>query len=196
MPFSRLIDHFEARADLCRTLSDLASLTADAARELGFDHFALLHHRSLYRSGAHLIRIDSYPAGWAEALSARLTHCGDPVHLASERSNAGFRWTALPRMVRLSARHREILRAGADFGIGEGFTVPANVPGEPIGSCSFAVRVGREIPAGRLSCAEIIGARAFQAARRLCGYPAAGLHPHLSRRELQCLELVAAGKGD
>jgi LuxR family quorum-sensing system transcriptional regulator CciR len=74
--------------------------------------------------------------------------------------------------------------------------VPAHVPGEPEGSCSFAVRRGRSLPARHLHCAELIGARAFGAARRLHGYPAAGARPRLSRREQQCLCLVARGKSD
>ena len=74
--------------------------------------------------------------------------------------------------------------------------MPANVPGEPNGSCSFAVRKGRELPLRRLLCAEQVGAHAFRIARRLHDYPAAGRHPHLNRRELQCLHLVAAGKTD
>ena len=45
-------------------------------------------------------------------------------------------------------------------------------------------------------CAELIGAHAFKAARRIHNYPAAGLHPHLNRREREVLHLLAAGKTD
>jgi LuxR family quorum-sensing system transcriptional regulator CciR len=96
----------------------------------------------------------------------------------------------------LSSRHRQILLRSHRFGLGEGFTVPANVPGEPGGSCSFAVRHGLALPVQRLMCAELIGAHAFKAARRIHNYPAAGLHPHLNRREREVLHLLAAGKTD
>src|SRR3954462_9889898 len=75
-------------------------------------------------------------------------------------------------------------------------TVPVNVPGEPGGSCSVAVRRGAELPRQRLQCAELIGVHAFAAARRLLGRPRLSSAPHLSGRELQCLRLVAAGKTD
>jgi LuxR family quorum-sensing system transcriptional regulator CciR len=39
-------------------------------------------------------------------------------------------------------------------------------------------------------------AHAFRAARRIHNYPSQASHPHLSRRELQCLRLLAAGKTD
>jgi DNA-binding CsgD family transcriptional regulator len=196
MPLARLIDQFEERARSCASDIALGLLVADAARELGFDHFALLHHASLRSASNRLIRIDNYPDGWEKELRTGGLVADDPVHLACGRTNIGFSWTDLPALVPLGPRQRDILERSRRFGIGPGFTIPANVPGEPAGSCSFAVRVGRELPAARLLCAEQIGAHAFGAARRLHKYPALGRHPRLSRRELQCLRLVAAGKTD
>jgi DNA-binding CsgD family transcriptional regulator len=120
----------------------------------------------------------------------------EPVHLPSGRTNIGFSWEELGALVPLAQRHRDILARSGRFGIGSGFTIPANVPGEPLGSCSFAVRKGRRLPVRRLLCAEQIGAHAFGAARRLHDYPAAGRPPRLSPRERQCVRLLAAGKTD
>jgi LuxR family quorum-sensing system transcriptional regulator CciR len=196
VPFSRLIDQFERAARDCRSDADLRALVEDAVRELGFRYFALLHHASLRGGGGNLIRIDNYPSGWEEELQATGLVGDDPVHLASGRTNTGFSWSELASLLPLTVRHREILERSVRHGIGPGFTVPANVPGEPGGSCSFAVRRDAELPAERLLCAEQIGAHAFSVARRLHDYPAAGLHPHLNRRELECLHLLAAGKTD
>lgn len=200
MPLARLIDEFDARAGRCTADGELRVLLEDAMRELGFDHYALLHHASLRGSStgcdAGLIRMDNYPAGWSLELVASGLASDDPVHLASARSNIGFAWERLGALVPLTERHRLVLARSARHGIGEGFTVPANVPGEPGGSCSFAVRAGRALPARHLLYAELIGAHAFGAARRLRGYPASGGRPHLSPRERQCLRLIAAGKSD
>ena len=196
MPLSRLIDQFEDKAGDCSSDDALRDILADIARELGFHYFALLHHASLRPGGANFVRIDNYPAEWEEELIARDFVADDPVHLASGRTNIGFTWTDLGQLVPLTSRHRMILERSSRHGIGAGFTIPANVPGEPCGSCSFAVKRGRELPARRLLCAEQIGAHAFQTARRIHHYPAAGRHPHLNRRELQCLHLLAAGKTD
>lgn len=197
MPFSRLIDQFEARAALCCSDDELRLLLDDVSHELGFRFFALLHHVSLRTpAAAALVRIDNYPSGWVDELLGEQLVADDPVHLASGRTNVGFAWAELGSMIALSSRHREILRRSRRFGLGDGFTVPANVPGEPGGSCSFAVRRGLNLPAQRLLCAELIGAHAFRAARRIHNYPAAGLHPHLNRRERECLHLLAAGKTD
>lgn len=196
MPFSRLIDLFEAKAALCSNDRDLGSLLGDATRELGFDYFALLHHASLARQRAGLIRLDTYPAGWEEEMAAQGLIGADPVHHASVRTNIGFAWTELAQLVPIGRRQGEVLARARRFDIGDGFTVPVNVPGEPAGSCSFAVRLGTELPAQRLLCAEQLGAHAFRAARRLHGYPAGACCPHLSRRERQCVQLLAAGKTD
>lgn len=196
MPLARLIDQFDEQAGGCSSDVELRQLVEDAIRELGFDYFALLHHASLRRTGRRLIRIDNYPPGWEAELLANDLLADDPVHLASGRTNRGFPWEQIGALVRLTRRHRDILERSGRYGIGPGFTVPANVPGEPSGSCSFAVTKGRSLPARRLLCAELIAAHAFCVARRLHDYPSLGSRPRLSRRELQCLHLLAAGKSD
>jgi len=110
--------------------------------------------------------------------------------------NPGFAWDEVGGIIRLTSRHKWILARSRRFGLGSGFTVPANVPGEPSGSCSFATRHPAALPAERLRCAELIGAHAFRAARRIHRSPARTQRPHLSPRELQCLRLVALGKTD
>jgi LuxR family quorum-sensing system transcriptional regulator CciR len=196
LPFTRLIDHFEAKAGRCTHIGELRDLLEDATYELGFDYFALLHHASLASPRPGLIRIDTYPEGWEDELAAHGLIGADPVHQACARTNIGFAWFELPGLVAIGRAGREILDRARSFGIGAGFRVPVNVSGVPGGSCSFAVRVGAALPAERLLSAEQIGAHAFRAARRLFHYPAVGCCPHLSRRERQCVQLLAAGKSD
>lgn len=189
-----LVERFDRLASVCSSVAELHDLICSVLPEMGFDYFALLHHGSLSRGHARLIRLDNYPPSW----SVELVECGfvpdDPVHLASGRSNGAFAWDEIGALVPVTERHREIFRRSRRHGVGDGLTVPANVPGEPGGSCSFAVRPGRTLSARTLLGAELIGVHAFRAARRLHGYPARGPRPHLSRREQQCLRLIARGK--
>ena len=190
----RLSDGFAEAALSCGDIAQLGTLLAGIAHELGFEYFALLDHASLSARGTGLLRIDNYPEGWVEELVSRGYASDDPVHLASRRTNVGFGWSELGSLIKLERRHTDILARSRHFGLGPGLTIPANVPGEPSASCSFVVRAGCEMPAARLHCAELIGARALSAARRL--RPAAPARPHLSRRQRQCLRLLAMGKTD
>jgi LuxR family quorum-sensing system transcriptional regulator CciR len=192
----RLIDQFAIGAAACPDLAELAALVADAARELGFQFFALVHHASLALPGHGLIRLDTYPEGWAEELVADDLIGIDPVHHACRRTSRGFAWDELARYTPIGGAEREVMARARRHGLGDGFTVPANIPGEPPGSCTFAVRRGARLPRDRLLSAEQLGVHAFEAARRLAGFPVDCLRPRLSRRERQCLRLLAAGKSD
>lgn len=192
----RLSDRFADLAARCSSLEGLRALLHDACRELGFEFFALLHHASLGSDHSNLIRIDNYPESWVATMLKSGFSNDDPIHLASLRANAGFAWSEVGSIIPLGSRHKRILAASRRFGIGDGFTVPVNVPREPSGSCSFASRPGVAIPAPRLLCAEIIGNHAFKEARRLQPTQIHRPRPHLSKREIECVRLVALGKSD
>lgn len=189
----RLSDLFAEAADACQNLEQLRSALSDATLELGFHHFALLDHASL-SAPRGLVRIDNYPDSWVSEFAARGYGAGDPVHLASRRSAIGFSWSELGAFVTLDRNHRTILSRSRYHGLGEGFTVPANIPGEPSASCSFVVRKGFELPHVRLHSAQLVGTHALCAARRL--RPLKPSRPRLSRREVECLRLIARGKTD
>jgi LuxR family quorum-sensing system transcriptional regulator CciR len=192
----RLSDRFAEAAQSCADLPQLEALLREAALELGFCYFALLDHSSLAAPASAFLRIDNYPGSWTEEFLERGFARHDPVHLASRRSNSGFAWHDLPALIRLDRRHRKILERSRHHGLGGGFTIPSNVPGEPSASCSFAAGKRGEVPLTRLGCAELVGAHALRAARRLRPHRATVARPRLSPREVQCLRFVALGKSD
>lgn len=193
-PLRRLEDTFGDAANSCRSLRDLNLLLATAAIDLGFRYFALLHHSSLDHPPASYVRMDNYPVEWVEEIVEHGLVEHDPVHLASRRTNYAFEWAELGDLIALKPRQVGILERSRHYGIGEGLTVPVNVPGEPAGSCSFAMALGTELPHQRIDSAYAIGSHAFKAARRLIGLPHSAQTPQLSRREVQCVRLMAAGK--
>ena len=196
MPGQRIIDRFEAQAIECRNDLSLAALLGDAAHEMGFPFFALLHHASLVFPDRGFVRMHNYPEDWEHELVAKELIGVDPVHHACARTNIGFAWEQLPAITPFGSREREMLVRARRFGIGDGFTVPINVPGEPAGSCTFASQSGQELPRTQLLGAEQLGIHAFSIARRLHGFPMTTRCTVLSRRERECVRLIGAGKTD
>src|SRR5262249_25703694 len=132
--FVRAISNLESEAELAGALGEISI-------ELGFRYFALTHHVDIRRSGS-AVRIHNYPGGWADWFDGQALGRSDPVHRASNGRSVGFAWSSLERMIVLTDGDRRILDLARREGIGEGFTVPAHVPGEAHGSCSFACAPG------------------------------------------------------
>jgi LuxR family transcriptional regulator, quorum-sensing system regulator CciR len=201
------IQVFIEKSRQAATADVLYNLLNDISGEMGFDHFALLHHVDLrpFSSSddrvvtSDFIALSNYPQFWIDKyLSGEIVNF-DPVLLASQRTNVGFSWQKIPEMINMTKHHRDILETGRREGIVDGFTVPANVPGELNGSCNFAVRTGRSTPMVNFSMAQLVGSFAFEAARSLVAR-LRGLDEtapvQLTERQIECIVLVARGKTD
>ena len=180
------------------TAGELEAALTVVARELGFTYFALTHHVDIRRAAQPAIRLHNYPEDWVEYYDDNSLGVSDPVHRASHVTSIGFAWSEIPHLIALTPRDHEILFRGGARGIGNGFTVPANVPGESNGSCSFANPQGTPIREDDLPVAQLVGAFAFEAARRLWRVraPAADPLPRLTERQRECILWVARGKSD
>ena len=181
------------------TDSVLVRIIADVSQALGFDHFALIHHADLSRLSPSLIHMDNYPAVWRECYVADKLYLDDPILHACVRTHLGFAWNDIGNTIALSKRQRLILENARSEGVGEGFTVPINIPGEVNGSCSFATRFGKELPRNYLMLAQLLGGFAFQAARRLRQTASPNSEPQLpllTPRQRECVVLVGNGKSD
>ena len=178
------------------TPDDLASVLGAISVELGFQYFALTHHVDVALAPARAIRIHDYPDRWADYYDAHALGVSDPVHRASHVTSIGFRWSDIEDMIPLTPRDRQMLALGSEHGIGDGFTIPANVPGEARGSCSFASEAGKPVPQDSLPLAQLAGAFAFEAARRLWSVRRHDETPVLTDRQRDCVLWAARGKSD
>lgn len=190
------VEDFVRRAKRITRQDELCELLSGGIETLGFDHVALVHH--IQRSAAESVQYVDYPDAWKEMSLRRNYFVDDPVLAACQTSAAAFLWSDLPRILPLTTRQSEILQSAFDCGLGEGFTIPVNVPGEFAGSCSFAVSTGRDLPAQVLPAAQYMGCFAFEAARRIKAESQTEppKRPNLTARQLDCLVLVAQGKSD
>ncbi len=177
------------------TAQDLDAALRQACERIGCRYFALSHHVDFLTSPATGLRIHNYPDEWADWFDRRKLGVSDPVHRASQRTAAGFVWRDVSRFIRLRPADRAVLAHARLHGIGDGLTIPAHVPGDAHGSCSFAWPNGHEARYEALAFAQAIGSFAFEAARRL-HRPAPIERPKLTDRQRECVLWVARGKTD
>jgi DNA-binding CsgD family transcriptional regulator len=188
---------FVFAAEAAETSDALHELLDAITREMGFAHFALSHHVDVPRAPQPAIRIHSYPAEWEAYFDAERLGPSDPVHRASHLTNMGFAWSMLPRLITLTRCDTEILARSRHLGLVDGYTVPAHVPGESAGSCSFANGGGNLAKPEWLMLAQLVGAAAFERARRLSGIRGtAAERPRISDRQRDCIFWAARGKSD
>lgn len=160
---------------------------------MGCSWFALSHHVDFLSYPARGIRVHNYPEDWQRWFDERRLGVSDPVHRASQRAIAGFLWRDLPRLIPPRARDAEIFDHARRHGIGDGLTIPAHVPGEAHGSISFAWSPRSGMAPDALVFAQMIGAFAFEAARRLGDPELASARPRLTDRQRECLIWAAKG---
>lgn len=192
------MSRFVALVNAANSADDLEAALSEICGELGFQYFALTHHVDIQRAGGRAIRLHNYPNRWAEFYDTRALGVSDPVHRASHTTRVGFQWSRIPHMIPLTRQDRLMLWMGSEQGIGDGFTIPANVPGEARGSCSFANEAGRPIAPDALPMAELIGGFAFEGARRIWGVRTVKMDPppRLTDRQRDCVLWAGRGKGD
>jgi len=196
--------------DLSRNVTEpnqLHWLMQDITREMRFDYFALVHHVDLRPVGTlskHVVTEDyialsDYPQAWMDQYINDDIVSDDPVLLAAQRTNVGFGWDQIGNYITITSAHRQLIDKTRKAGIVDGFTVPANVPGELNGSCNFAVGPQRNAPQENYNMAQLVGSFAFQAARSLVAMMRNipdQAPVKLAHRELECIVLVARGKSD
>lgn len=186
----RLLDQITAAAN-----NDELVMALDSACDtMGFQYFALTHH--LATTEPRAIRLHNYPDAWVAWFDEHRLSVSDPVHRASQMTSIGFTWSDVPAMIKLTRADEEVLGRAKREGIGDGFTVPAHVPGEASGSCSFAVQPSRTMPGAYLPLVQLIGGIAFEAARHLnCVRDVAPDRPPvLTDRQRDCVLWAARGK--
>lgn len=192
------IEAFIEAVARARDIDDLAEALDIMTSQMGFAHFALTHHADILDARDAMIRLHNYPEPWVDYFDRNRLSLSDPVHRASHRTSAGFRWDRLPDLIQMTPGDHRLLERARDHGLVDGFTVPANVVGEATGSCSFVIGPDSEWPADALLLAQLAGIAAFETARNLWLLQSGprGPQPRLTDRQRDCLIWAARGKTD
>lgn len=194
-----MTSHVEFLAAGLRSASDAAELrhTLGQAKEwLGFDHFAICHY-ILDPDRTMVVNFSSMPGRWQDAVSMAHHWKYCPIAEACQRTLSGFAWSELPLLIELNDDHRKMLKLAEECGIGDGYSIAANMPATVSGSISFAVTRERQLPRENLAAAHFLAAIAYSASLRIAQQTYAAVERQkLSPRQLECIVLVAQGKTD
>jgi len=197
MRIDNLAIPFKRIAEMTTSIQDLIDAMCAVTTQLGFHHFAIANHLDVTLTQS-AIRLHNYPALWAEHYDQKGMVYIDPVLLRSHLTRDGFAWSDMDRLAPMTQIDREVITASREHGIGEGFTVPAHLPGEP-GTCTFVNNTGEPIPPAIQVLAHIAGIAGFTAARRL--WPGRmqkdlRVRPVLTRQQIVITQLIAKGLSD
>jgi DNA-binding CsgD family transcriptional regulator len=180
----------------CSNRSALGEALAEASRAMGFGFFALSHHPQTWCRKESDLRIHDYPKEWAVSYDQRRLGLSDPIHRASHVHASGFRWRDVSKIIPVTGRDQAMLREARSFGIEDGYTIPANVPGEQYGSVTFATGDVAAFPVEQLIFAEAFGHIGFQTARIIDGRRPAVRKPNVTDRQLEIVVLIGQDKTD
>lgn len=177
------------------TKEELASLMEAVTHDMGFRHYALIHHDDLRSAPPHRVDIKDYPAAIAERIIGQCRYRRDPIIRGCLFADGAFLWSELDRLIALDRHDRASFVIGAREGLNEGITVPCFLLGDRMGSCTFAGMRRPDCAMRYLGPAQMLGTFAFQAARRLIGgapRPAQS-QPRLHPRPRDCVILAGHG---
>jgi LuxR family quorum-sensing system transcriptional regulator CciR len=211
------VNEFVLGLKRANTAGDIQELLGSITREMGFHSYALVQHvRNFSRDNEKFLAVSNFGESWIDYFLEHQLHMHEPIYAASRRTSVGFRFSQVPSLIRLNDHQRRTEEARRKEAITDGFCVPAHIPGEANGSCTFVVKDNNPLPVRNLPMAQLVGSFAYDAARRLLhsgirfvGHPSAAndsaraaaraTHapgPRLTTRQIDCIILVARGKTD
>ncbi len=191
------VERFAALAKSISSYVDLERYMDEVATRLGFAYFALTHYVN-DPLAANVANVTNIPEGLRQLAIAKQHVKFSPLPALCRSRIAGFSWSQALEMAPPSAGYQEIQRDYREFGVGEGYIVPANLVDDICGAIQFAVRRDQALRPRVFPHAQYLGALAYDATRRIAKankFPSPA-PPDLTARQLDCITLVARGKGD
>lgn len=187
---------FIARCQRDEPVDVLTAAFETALQRMGFRLFACVSHTDPLIPTPGAVLVHNYPEPWVRLYIESGLHAIDAVLQHADRSLLPFSWEVELRG-RLTRPQQEIFAAARPFGIEKGYTIPIHIPqtfGIPSGSCSV-VPDAHPLDDESYLAASLMAPYFYHAVSRATAQ-ATSAPPVLSRRQRECLALVAQGKDD
>lgn len=188
---------FIARCQRGEPIHELTAAFEATLCGMGFRLFACVSHTDPSTPTIGAVLVHNYPEPWVRTYIESRLHAVDAVLHYANRSLFPFSWEAEELRRQLTPQQREIFAAARSFGIEKGYTIPIHIPqplGIPSGSCSVVPDTHPLDPAS-YHAVSLMAPYFYHAVARTAAH-AVGASTVLSRRQRECLALVAQGKDD
>ncbi|MFT3727879.1 MAG: LuxR family transcriptional regulator [Terricaulis sp.] len=186
---------FAEKCDRAKSVEEIGDMFAREIRALGFSYGACASHVDPLNPPHGAVMIVDYPKPWLERFSSMKYALRDPVYLTACRQAFPFQWSDMRFRNGLAQDQLDILDEAAEIGLVDGFTIPIHAPDALPASCSLAIS-GDGVDPLNVRQAHWYALYAHESVRGLLGLAKPRQRPVLSRRERQCIQLLAAGKDD
>lgn len=179
-------------------LGTLAAEFLEASQTLGFRYLACCSHVDPIHPPPHSVMLHNYPRGWVRTFSETRLYQIDPVLLYAESTLFPFFWDVDLRREKLTRAQQIIMAEAAGYGLRNGYTVPiqlSRAPGSLRASCSVIPDGPRIDPQSYVTIG-VLATYFYILASRSHMLWLVEPTVKLTRRERQCLTLVAKGNTD
>jgi DNA-binding CsgD family transcriptional regulator len=192
---ARLNWSFAEACDAATNVADIQAAFMREIRALGFSFAACASHVDPLRPPQGAVMMVDYPRPWLERFSVKRYADRDPVYWTARKQALPFQWSDRRFRAGLEPDQLRILDEAASLGLKDGFTIPIHSPGALPASCSLAIGDDGVDPL-KARQAHWYAVYAHESARRLLLAAMPARRPLLSKRERECLILIAQGKDD
>ncbi len=197
-PLDRVRLFREYAVTVCPPPERLTAAFLQALEALGFPYFACCSHVDPFNPPPQSVMVHNYPRGWVRTFSEARLYEIDPVLLRAESALVPFFWDTDLSPEKLTDAQRMIMADAAGHGLTHGYTIPLHsswLPGSWRASCSV-IPDGERVDKENYLMVEMLAIYFYLFVSRR---HAPWLNPPpvlLTKRQRECLALVAQGKED
>lgn len=176
------------------TADEIGELLKTALADVGIAYVACASHVDPLKPPRGAVTIVNYPVEWLTHFSEKGYAKRDPIFWAAGWMARPFWWDELFMALTVANDQRRILNEARECGIAGGMTIPIHSPGALPASCSLVPGPDGVDPLD-VPDIQFMALHAHEEARLRAGGKIMP-PPVLSKRQRECLALVAQGKSD
>ncbi len=194
--FQLALDFIE-KSKTASNLDELGKAFHMATQGLGFNHYACVSCVEFGQLPEGAVFLADYPGDWTNHYLAQQYDRQDRILQISLKQSMPFSWDAPFVTQRITPEQNEIFDEAQDAGLLYGITVPIHVVGALPGSVNV-VGENRDLPPEAEHAVHLMSVYLHDAALKLASQNKDKPEPvvKLTKREIECLEWVSAGKTD